>query len=830
MHLRFVLLTASLVSLFSIFSLHAQHRLSGRVTDAGSSEALPYANIRVDGTHSGTTTDKSGRFVLPLNAGEHVLIVSYMGYTSKRQHVTIPHAEELFISLRPSTIELPEVTVTPGDNPALRIIRKAIEMKERQKEKLRNYSLTSHSKLVINLSGISFGGAEADENKVTVSGKTDDTDTTTTDTDSTRVDSTRTRLPVILETQTEAYWAAPDRYKEIVTARKQSAFLPAQGNIMISAFFITDFSRDELNFSSKAPIIGPISEAGLDAYYYRLLGTTSIDSTKIYQIEISPLRDSDPLLGGTIYIADETYALSMVDVRLNDAAMPGMFDTLAFRQNFRLIDDDFWMPADVIVLAVASIPIFNIGLKVDGISVLQDYMINKEINEEFFDRTRIKVLKEADERDSTYWIETQKIPNTDDEVKAYVIADSIKIALDSTRYDVNVSTVFGGGLTGSENMEFRYPGLFTLYHFNRVEGHALSGEFSTTFPKSPLHRVWAEAGYGFSDKRIKYSVGTSFEVFSSPALALGMSRYYKSDYIDSDGDPTPVGIMTLLSWIDKYDYRDFFYRDGWSAWVNYDPWILFPMNLRVARDGFYNAKVNSEWSVFNRDESYRANPPINEGSILSVSGRLSLDTRDLLDNAGEIMRIGRRNHVPTFGAGLHRIDLASGAWDVKTYFGDLSGMFDFGIPGVFSYGFTGEYADGALPTQMLFNLRGGIEFLTAGRGFRTLDFREFGGDSRVTARFTYSFRDWLFRWLRVPFLRDTGWELDFFANGGWTSMRDETARLQTVPVSEAKVPFWEAGFGIDGILTIFRVDMAWRLNHFRPGRNVFIGLGGAVLF
>jgi hypothetical protein len=832
---RYIPFLALLIITSATSQLFSQHRLTGRVSDAVSGEPLQFANIWVEQTQSGTTTDKAGRFVLPLASGEHLLVVSYIGYRSRRQRVTVPGDPDITITLQPTAIELPEVTITPGDNPALRIIRKAIEMKEVQKAKLRNYSLTSHSKLLLRVSGFSVGAAssstEGGSATVSIGGDAASADTDSTD----RADSSATaerdqRLPIILETQTDAYWAAPNRYKEVVTARKQSAFIPAQGNILVSAFFIVDFSRDELNLSDKAPVIGPISEAGLRHYYYRLAGTTFIDSTKIYQIEISPLSDSDPLLLGTIYIADESYALSMVDVHVNNAALPTMLDTMAFRQNFRFVDGEFWMPADVIVTASANIPVVNIGLHVEGFSVLQDYRINQAINEDFFDRTRIKVLKEADERDSLYWTENRKIPTSEEEERAYLVSDSIKIALDSTRYAVTFGSILSGGVTGAENAEFRYPGIVSLYQFNRIEGHALSGEFGLSFPAFPLRGIQAGAGYGFSDERLKYNLASSFRLFSSPALTFGASRYFKLDHIDSEGDPNTADFMTLLSWFGKYDYRDFYYRDGWQSWLRYDPFLLFPMRITVSRDGFYNAVKNSEWSLFNRDGRYRDNPPVNEGHISSLSARVSLDMRDILDNAGELSRIGGRNHIPTVGVGFHRIEVHSGDWDVTTLYASLSGAFDLGVYGIMSYNLTADRANAALPTQLLYNLRGGIQYLAATTGFRTLGFREFGGDTRAVGNISYDFRDWLFRWLRVPLLRDSGFGLELFASGGWTTMRAETAALQTVTPAEAKLPFWEAGFGIDNILSIFRVDVAWRLNHQREGRNFFIGLGGGILF
>ncbi|MBR9978537.1 MAG: hypothetical protein KFH87_10650, partial [Bacteroidetes bacterium] len=66
-------------------------------------------------------------------------------------------------------------------------------------------------------------------------------------------------------------------------------------------------------------------------------------------------------------------------------------------------------------------------------------------------------------------------------------------------------------------------------------------------------------------------------------------------------------------------------------------------------------------------------------------------------------------------------------------------------------------------------------------------------------------------------------------SGGWSTLTPETRVLQTVPVREARRPFWEAGFGLDNILSLFRIDLAWRLNHFHDGRNFFVGLHTALL-
>jgi hypothetical protein len=378
-------------------------------------------------------------------------------------------------------------------------------------------------------------------------------------------------------------------------------------------------------------------------------------------------------------------------------------------------------------------------------------------------------------------------------------------------------------------MQFTFPGITGLYHFNRVEGHALSGDFAVNMPEFPLRYVNMSAGYGFNDERFKYEFGGGVSLLKSPSLQISAWRYDELAFIDDGNDPLGETGTTLASMLWKYDPHDYFYRNGWRASVYHDALFLFPASLTVKNDRFHNAVNNSNESIFRRDRRYRDNPPINEGSIFSASGQISLDARDFIDNAGELRRFGSRNHVPTIGGGWHDADLEGSQWSFMTWLARLDGSFDFGVPGIFTYRLTADGADGALPAQMLFNLQGSMNYIADGRRFRTLDFREFGGDRRVTAMFTYSFRDWLFRAARIPLLKESGIGLEFFASGGYTTMTASTRVLQPIDISQAKLPFWEAGFGLDNILGLLRVDFGWRLNHFREGRNFFFGVNAGVV-
>jgi TonB-dependent receptor len=87
-----------------------QVRISGKVTDATTGEALPGVNIQVEGTLSGTTTSVDGRYSVLVSGAESVLVFSFIGYVS--QTVTVGTQGSIDIVLSPEVQTLGEVVIT----------------------------------------------------------------------------------------------------------------------------------------------------------------------------------------------------------------------------------------------------------------------------------------------------------------------------------------------------------------------------------------------------------------------------------------------------------------------------------------------------------------------------------------------------------------------------------------------------------------------------------------------------------------------------------------------------------------------------------------------
>jgi hypothetical protein len=632
-------------------------------------------------------------------------------------------------------------------------------------------------------------------------------------------------LTAIMESQTDAWWQKPDKYKEVIKARKQSSFIPARGNIMISAFFVADLSADVINMDNRM-ITGPISEAGLKEYSYTLTGTTVLDGRTIHMITIAPFDTDDPLFQGKLYIADDDYSPVLFDVSLDDAALPTFFKKLEFRQQFRLFEGKYWMPVDVIVNAAATVSIIvDVDIKVEGISVLQDYAINKGIPDSVFDRTVIKVLKEADKRDSTYWHQTQLIPNTDFELSEYRKSDSIKTVLESNQNKYGPSDFLTGKRFKFGDFRPSVPGLTDMYKFNRVEGHTLMLPLGLGIGDPGFLRLRSDVDYGFGDRRLKYNFGATLRHFPLDGASLSLRVFDRVTWIDEGNDIWGTTSTTISNLFDKYDYRDYWRSKGVGANLSIELTPSFGLLAWAARQEQLSLEKTTDWSIIFPSRKYRSNPAINDGHATTAGIELHYDSRDFIDNAGEIMRIGGLRAIdPRIGAIWRQTDIASGRSEYITWYARVSGGFSFEPLGTLSYTIHGEYAAGPHLTQNLFNLQGSPDVTLGENRFSTLHFREFGGDRAVVATIEHDFGDYLFRKCGIPLLKSSKIGLTLVGRMGWTSMSNETMALQTVPVSPTVYPFYEAGFKLTSILSFFNLEFAWRLNHFHNGRNFVVGI------
>ena len=92
--------------------LHAQHSITGKISDSNSGESLPGAHITLGGTFLTTISTANGQYVLKnVKTGIYTLKVSYVGYETASRELTIENNVSLDIDLRPAAVMQDEVVI-----------------------------------------------------------------------------------------------------------------------------------------------------------------------------------------------------------------------------------------------------------------------------------------------------------------------------------------------------------------------------------------------------------------------------------------------------------------------------------------------------------------------------------------------------------------------------------------------------------------------------------------------------------------------------------------------------------------------------------------------
>ncbi len=796
MNLRFLLF------FFLSLQLSAQqYFVKGFVSNTQTKEELSFANIRVLGTTKGTAANINGEYELKLEKGEYTLIASYIGFKSDTVKVNLVSNKTVNFYLLPASLELPEVTVVPKENPALRIIKKAIEAKNKRNEYLNSYIFRAYTK------GLARTDKDfsASGNSVSVSAG--------------EKDSTKEfRIMGIIENESIGYFKKPDFYKDIIIARKQSSNMPSTINVITGGRLIQNFYNDELRYFNR-PIPGPVSQNAIEYYYYYLEDSLAQDDNKVYKIYFAPSDASDPGFYGKIYIADSSYALLKVDVALNEAANPGkVFSKIHIFQQFLPFAENIYMPVDYRMFVAGNyLGLIKFGFELN--SIMYDYKINPEINNDFFDMAVVTVLPDADDKDSTYWNGIQKIPNTLEEIEAYRRIDSLE-SVEKSFWDR--FSFFSQKIHWSEH--FSTSGTRDIYSFNKIEGHKLKfGVSGTDFFRSRFN-FNAKAGYGFADKRFKYLFDAELKLGKYRTTKINASAFNNLHRLFAESDQYRTFTSTLLSLLTHYDFRDYYYSKGFKIEISSEVLPFLGLNAGFNKRTDESAVNNTEFSFFWKDRKYRTNRQIFDTDINEINFGFKLDFRKYIENGLTRSRLKSNSYI--IFEGNARKELSDLKYQIFNF--DFYGSIRTFKSANLDFFADTYYSDGPVPFQMQIALPGNINGIGKNYSFRTLGIGEVFGDRITAVYLTHNFNDEIFKLLKIPYVKDWQLSLSVFLNAAFSSISDRSKSILFEPFREFKKPFVELGFGIGHVLFPLKLEFTWKLTH--RGKNNFVFGINAFMF
>jgi hypothetical protein len=294
------------------FAINAQSTtITGKVTDALTNEAVPFATVIFKGSNIGTNTDFDGNFRLNSATPTDSILCTLVGYKPVVMRVKKGETQIINIALSTNQFEFQEVVIRPGENPALQIIRNIIEHKpDNDPSKLSSYQFEVYNKLEFDITNIND---KLKNNKLLKPFNFiwDNIDSSETN--------SKPFLPFFIsESLSDIYFKSnPKDKREIIKASKISGL----ENATVTQFLGDMYQKVEIygNFIDLfgKSFVSPTSNIGTLYYKYYLLDSTFINNKWCYKIKFRPRRPEDLTFLGELWVNDTTWAIKKIDMRIS---------------------------------------------------------------------------------------------------------------------------------------------------------------------------------------------------------------------------------------------------------------------------------------------------------------------------------------------------------------------------------------------------------------------------------------------------------------------------------------------------------------------------------
>ncbi len=485
--------------LLSTYLLQAQ--ILGKVTDT-KGQPLPYVNIYLQNSYIGTTTNEDGNYTLNISENaEYKVVFQFLGYKTLNKTINASSFPLILnVSLEEETTSLDEVVLNTSEDPAYRIIRKTIEQRKENLDKLSEYTADFYSRGLWKVKDVpkKIMGQEVGDFEG-------------------MLDSTRTGIIYLSETISEIAFQKPDKFTEKIIASKLSG---NDNGFSFNSAQSANISFYENTVELNAALVSPIANNALSYYNYKLDGVFYEGPKLINKIKVIPKRPNDRIWQGYVYIVEDDWQLYGVELSTTGAAIQVPFVSyLTVKQNYKYdTSNDFWVKLSQTV----DFGFGFLGMEGDGrfIAVYSNYDFKPEFTKKSFTNEVVSFKPEANKKDSLYWKGSRPVPLTNEELKDYIKKDSIQILrrskpyLDSIDAKSNkpgiLSILTGYTYKNSfEKWSMGYEGPLRSINFNTVQGwYSKAGlTFNKWYDDNQMNTLSAaiRADYGIAEDRLRFT-------------------------------------------------------------------------------------------------------------------------------------------------------------------------------------------------------------------------------------------------------------------------------------------------------------------------------------
>lgn len=788
-----------LLTLFSSLANAQTTKIRGKVTDISTGEALPFVNISIPGTTTGTITDFNGEYYLETRQRGDSISASYIGYKPLSKHFKSNIYQEINFQLTSSSTMLEAIVVKPGENPAHPILRKIIANKAKNNpEHLNDYQYESYNKVEIDLNNVDedmknkriFKQFQFIFNYVDTSAITG-----------------KTFLPIfITETLSDYYYSkSPRTEKEIIKATKISGVNNESVAQFTGKMYQTMNIYDNYINIFDQGFVSPIADLGLLYYRYYLIDSAFIGKHWCYQLSFKPRRKQEPTFTGDIWVNDTTFAVVKSDLRMEKTANVNFVKDMVINSEYTKLGDTLWFPKSSTLFID-----FNItdrkttgffGRKTTSFS-------NVKINQNIPDSItkiaeRVRVNEGALKQNDEFWKESRPFDLTPKEAAIYQMVDSVqKVPIYKTFFDIVNMIVNYYYVVGY----FEIGPYYKTYSFNEIEGNRfrVSGRTSNKF--STKYMISGFAAYGDKDNRFKYGGDLLWIINKNPRNTasigykedieqLGQSQYAltEDNIVTSFLRRNPNYKLTLVKEFSTSYEKEWF--SGFSNTLKFSQRRLYPTQ--------YIPFIYTNGS----------------GSLSELSTTdVSLNTRWYKGERfvqGQFERVSLGSDKP-----IVNLDLTAG---LKNVFGSQYEYYKVHLNlyykvNINPFGYTRIILDGGkifgtVPYPLLHLHEGNETYAFDRYAFNMMNYYEFASDQYVSLFLEHHFQGFFLN--RVPLFRKLKWREVISGKGLIGSLDKRNLSVMDFPLGLTNVskPYVELGAGIENIFKVIRIDAMWRLSY-----------------
>lgn len=497
------------ITLFLLLTSFTQAQLftvKGKVIDEYTQEPLAFVSILANNENHGITTDIDGKFLVSRNNKIIKIRTSYLGYESQSLDVK---SNEILIKLKKATYELKQVEVFPGENPAYRIVQRAIENRDiNNPEKHGSFTYTAYNKMTFT----------ADTLHPLREKKTDSTNKLA-------KQFVKKNDIMLMESVSNRKFLFPDRNNETVIASRVSGLKDPSFTFLATQFQSFSFYKDQFKISGKN-YVNPISKSGFEKYFFLIEDTLYEANDTIFIVSFTPHKYKYfDALKGLLYINTNSYALE------NVIAEPYSGDNsidIKIQQKSEFVGGKQWFPVQINAdMTFNNIALGNYKIVGIGRTYIKDIVINPALKNSEFSEASFNLSKDASKGNTSLLNMYRPDSLSDREKDDYRVIDS---------------------LSRKENLDLKIKGMETLLkgkipwgyidiepdkfiRINQYEGVRLWTKFNTNIKFSKVLTIGAFGGYGFKDQQAKYGGSVSVKLFNPLDIAFNID--YSLDALET---------------------------------------------------------------------------------------------------------------------------------------------------------------------------------------------------------------------------------------------------------------------------------------------------------